>query len=643
MTIRILLAEDNPDDATLITRELRKSGVDVTIRRVDSAAAFRIALGEVDPDVVLTDHSMPQFTAHDALKIARDARPQTPVIVVTGSLDEETAADYIKEGAADYILKTHLTRLPAALVGALERRRALIATEAAHKALLGSEAKFAKAFNANPSGMAITTMDGRVVDVNEAFVRTLGYSRDEAIGRSTVELGLWPTPEERLRVIQQSQVLGRVQTVEIMVRTKEGVSRTLLYSAELIELDGDPHVLLLTTDVTERRQLEDQLRQAGKMEAVGQLAGGVAHDFNNILTAILGYADLLAADLPAADRRLEDVDEIRKAARRATALTRQLLAFSRKQVLEPRVLGLNELVDNMDKMLRPILGENVELRAAPAADLHAVRADPNQIEQVILNLAINARDAMPKGGKLTIETANVELDADYAARHATVVPGHYVMLAVGDTGTGMDEATQKRIFEPFFTTKEAGRGTGLGLSTVYGIVKQSGGSIWVYSELGKGTTFKIYLPAVDAPAEGLGRAAAPAKDLSGTETVLLVEDDEQLLQLAQRALAARGYTVLAADRGATALEIARRHQGPIHALLTDVTIPDMDGRVLAVALRAERPEMRFLYMSGYADQAIVHHGVLDANVAYLPKPFTTEAIARRVREVLDAPAHPGGP
>ena len=250
---------------------------------------------------------------------------------------------------------------------------------------------------------------------------------------------------------------------------------------------------------------------------------------------------------------------------------------------------------------------------------------------------------MPKGGKLTIETANVELDADYAARHATVVPGHYVMLAVGDTGTGMDEATQKRIFEPFFTTKEAGRGTGLGLSTVYGIVKQSGGTIWVYSELGKGTTFKIYLPAVDAPAEGLGRAAAPAKDLSGTETVLLVEDDEQLLHLAQRALAARGYTVLAADRGATALDIARRHQGSIHALLTDVTIPDMDGRALAVALRAGRPEMRVLYMSGYADQAIVHHGVLDADAAYLPKPFTTEAIARRVREVLDAPAQPGVP
>ncbi len=641
MTIRILLAEDNPDDAVLIQRELRQSGVDVTMRRVDSAAAFRIALDEVDPDVVLTDHSMPQFTAHDALKIARDTRPQTPVIVVTGSLDEETAADYIKEGAADYILKTHLTRLPAALVGALERRRALVATEAAHKALLGSEAKFAKAFKANPSGMAITTLDGTVVDVNDAFLRTLGYTREEALGRSTVALGLWRSAEERTRVVQHTQTLGRVQTMEIEAHTKDNAPRTLLYSAELIELDDAPHVLVLTTDITERRQLEEQLRQAGKMEAVGQLAGGVAHDFNNILTAILGYADLLAADLPAGDRRLEDVEEIRKAAHRAAALTRQLLAFSRKQVLEPRVLGLNALVDSMDKMLRPILGENVELHTAPSADLHAVRADPNQVEQVILNLAINARDAMPKGGKLTIETANVELDAEYAARHATVVPGRYVMLAVSDTGTGMDAITQKRIFEPFFTTKDPGRGTGLGLSTVYGIVKQSGGTIWVYSEVGKGTTFKIYFPAVDAPAEDLRLAAAPAHALAGVETILLVEDDEQLLHLAQRALEAKGYTVLAADRGAGALEIARQHEGPIHLLLTDVTIPDMDGRTLAASLRAERGrELRLLYMSGYADQAIVHHGVLDASVAYLPKPFTTDAIARRVREVLDAPLPP---
>jgi PAS domain S-box-containing protein len=512
-----------------------------------------------------------------------------------------------------------------------------VATAAAHKALLGSEAKFAKAFNANPSGMAITTLEGRVVDVNEAFLRTLGYTREEAIGRTTVELGLWPSDEARTHSVQETQQFGRVQQIEIEGRTKESARRTLLYSAELIDLEGVPHVLILTTDVTERRQLEDQLRQAGKMEAVGQLAGGVAHDFNNILTAILGYADLLAEGLPAADQRREDLEEIRKAAQRAAALTRQLLAFSRKQVLEPRALDVNVLVDNMDKMLRPLLGENVELRAMPAPNLHAVRADPNQIEQVILNLAINARDAMPQGGKLTIETANVDLDEHYAARHATVVPGPHVMLAVSDTGTGMDAATQARIFEPFFTTKDPGRGTGLGLATVYGIVKQSGGSIWVYSEPGQGTTFKIYLPALHAPADRLGRPSAPAPGLVGTETILLVEDDEQLLHVAHRALEARGYTVLTAARGDAALETARGHAGPIHLLLSDVTIPDMDGRTLAATLREQRPDVRILYMSGYADQAIVRHGVLAATVAYLPKPFTTEAIARRVREVLDTP------
>ncbi|HEV8266250.1 MAG TPA: response regulator [Gemmatimonadales bacterium] len=635
MTLRILLAEDNPNDAALIERQLRQGEVVATLRRADSEPAFRAAIAEFEPDLILSDHSMPSFTARDTLRIVRELRSSAPVIIVTGSLDEETAVEYIKQGAADYILKTHLTRLPAAVTSALERRRAREATEAALKALRASEAQFATAFYANPSGMAITTLDGRFVDVNETFLRTLGYAREEVIGHNAVELGLWRHPEDRARMLEAVRTGGHARNLEVEFRTKAGAIRTLLYSAELVELDGTPHLLALSTDITERRQLEEQLRQSQKMEAIGQLAGGVAHDFNNILTAIHGYADLVAADLPAGDRRAEDVDEIRKAARRAAALTRQLLAFSRKQVLEPRVLDVNGLVENLDKMLQPVLGENVDLTAHLAPDLHAVRADPNQLEQVILNLAINARDAMPRGGKLTIETANVDLDEEYAARHVAVVPGRYVMLAVSDTGTGMDAQTQARIFEPFFTTKEPGKGTGLGLSTVYGIVKQSGGNIWLYSEPGRGTTFKIYLPATDASAAAAAPAASATR-LDGVETVLLAEDDEPLRRLARRALASRGYTVLEADGGAAALEVGRRHAGPIHLLLTDVVIPDMDGRTLAQALRAERPELRVLYMSGYADKAIVHHGVLDPDVAYLAKPFTTEAVARKVREVLDA-------
>ncbi|HEV8304402.1 MAG TPA: response regulator [Gemmatimonadales bacterium] len=634
MTLRILLAEDNPADAILIERQLRAEDVAGTMLRVDSERALRAALTSFEPDLVLTDHSMPSFTARDTLRIVREVRPLTPVIVVTGSLDEETAAEYMKSGASDYVLKSHLTRLPGAVASALERRRARETTEAALKALRASEAKFAKAFYANPSGMAITTLDGMLVDVNETFLRTLGYARDEVVGRNTVDVGLWRDPADRVRVLSAVQAGGPLETLELEFRTKAGALRTLLYSAERIELDGAPHILALTTDITERRQLEEELRQAQKMEAIGQLAGGVAHDFNNILTAIHGYADLLGDALPAGDARLEDVEEIRKAARRAAQLTRQLLAFSRKQVLEPRVLDLNALVENLDKMLRPLLGENVELTTALAPALNAVRADPNQLEQVILNLAINARDAMPQGGKLTIETADVALDEHYATRHVGVAPGRYVMLAVSDTGTGMDEQTKARIFEPFFTTKEPGKGTGLGLSTVYGIVKQSGGNIWLYSEPGRGTTFKIHFPAVDATVDEAPNAAR-AGGLDGVETVLVAEDDEQLRRLAQRALAGRGYTVLEADGGAAALAVARRHPGPIHLLLTDVIIPGMDGRSLAQALQAERPDLRVLFMSGYADKAIVHHGVLDSGVAYLAKPFTTEAVARKVREVLD--------
>jgi PAS domain S-box-containing protein len=635
MTLRIVLAEDNPNDAVLIERQLRVGDIVATVARIDSESTLRAALAAFEPDLIITDHSMLSFTAQDTLRIARELQPLTPVIVVTGSLDEETAAEYMKAGAADYVLKSRLSRLPGAVASALDRRRARETTEAALKALRASEAKFAKAFYANPSGMGITTLDGRLVDVNESFLRTLGYARDEVVGRNTVELGLWREPADRARVLEAVQAGAHVKDLELEFRTKAGDIRTLLYSAERIELDGTPHILALTTDITERRRLEEELRQSQKMEAIGQLAGGVAHDFNNILTAIHGYADLLGGELPPGDARQDDVEEIRKAARRAAQLTRQLLAFSRKQVLQPRVLDLNALVENLDKMLRPLLGETVDLKSSLAPDLNAVRADPNQLEQVILNLAINARDAMPQGGKVTIETANVELDENYASRHIAVVPGRYVMLAVSDNGTGMDERTKARIFEPFFTTKAPGKGTGLGLSTVYGIVKQSGGNIWLYSEPGLGTTFKIYLPAADASVDD-APAAVPAGTLSGVETVLLAEDDEQLRRLARRALTGHGYTVLEAEGSAAAIVIAGRHAGPIHLLLTDVIIPGMDGRSLAEALRAQRPGLRVLFMSGYADKAIVHHGVLDPSVAYLAKPFTTEAVARKVREVLDA-------
>jgi CheY-like chemotaxis protein len=373
------------------------------------------------------------------------------------------------------------------------------------------------------------------------------------------------------------------------------------------------------------------------MEAVGRLAGGIAHDFNNLLTVMKGYSELMLDELDTADPLRTEVDEIKKAADRAAALTRQLLAFSRQQVLAPKILDLNSVVGNMDKLLRRLLGEDIDLFTVLEPGLARVKADPGQLEQVLMNLAVNARDAMPSGGKLTVETANVDLDENYTRDHASVKPGSYVMVAMTDTGTGMSDKVKSRIFEPFFTTKEIGKGTGLGLSTVYGIIKQSGGYIWVYSEVGIGSTFKVYLPAVDAPAE-IPAATTQQPARRGSETVLLVEDEDGVRALMRQVLHKHGYNVLESRHGGEALLMCERHSGKIDVLLTDVVLEQMSGRELAERLIKVRPEMKVLYVSGYADDAIVHHGELNAGVAFLQKPFTTEALARKIRYVLDGAA-----
>jgi CheY-like chemotaxis protein len=363
----------------------------------------------------------------------------------------------------------------------------------------------------------------------------------------------------------------------------------------------------------------------------------VAHDFNNLLMTIKGCSELLLGGLDQSDPRREEVEEIRKAAERATALTRQLLAFGRRQVLQPQVLDLNEVVANMDRMLQRLIGEDIQLLTVLDPELWPVKVDPGQIEQVIMNLAVNARDAMPGGGKLTIETANVVLDEGYARRHVSVKPGPCVMVAVTDNGSGMDRETQSHLFEPFFTTKKTGEGTGLGLSTVYGIVKQSEGNIWAYSELGRGTTFKIYLPRVEEDVKTYRPKTAPTVSPGGSETILLVEDEEAVRTIVSKILQNKGYTVLEAHHGNEALQICQHHQGPIHLMVTDVVMPQVSGRELAERLTLLRPEIRVLFMSGYPDNAIVHHGVLGAGTAFLQKPFTLNALECKVRELLDAP------
>lgn len=372
------------------------------------------------------------------------------------------------------------------------------------------------------------------------------------------------------------------------------------------------------------------------MEAVGRLAGGIAHDFNNLLTAITGYSDLVLKDLDAANPSRGRILEIKRAAERAAGLTRQLLAFSRQQVLAPQILDSNDLVVNMEKLLQRVIGENIEVRTVLAPNLGAVRADPGQLEQVIINLAVNARDAMPDGGRLTIETANVELDQAYARQHPPAAPGAYVMLSVSDSGMGMDETTKARIFEPFFTTKEKGKGTGLGLATVYGIVKQSGGYVWVYSEPGHGTTFKVYLPRIEGKAAPLGKPQAVPGSLRGTDTVLLVEDDLAVRTVTRQMLQRQGYTVLEAADVESAVAFTLNHEGPIDVLLTDVVMPGMNGRELGKRLTAKRPAMKVLYMSGYTEDTVVRHGLLEPGIAYLQKPFTPDSLALKLRELLEA-------
>jgi nitrogen-specific signal transduction histidine kinase/CheY-like chemotaxis protein len=389
-------------------------------------------------------------------------------------------------------------------------------------------------------------------------------------------------------------------------------------------------------DITERKKLEAQFRQAQKMESVGQLAGGIAHDFNNLLTVINGTAELAIAQLRPVDPLHDDLQEIRRAGERAAALTRQLLAFSRKQILQAQVLNLNTVVAEVETMLRRLIGEDIDLVVVPAEGLGSVKADPGQMEQMIANMAVNARDAMPKGGKLTIELQNVDIDEQYARQHGVaVLPGPYVMLAISDTGIGMDEATRGQIFEPFFTTKGPGKGTGLGLSTVHGIVKQSNGFIWVYSEVGQGTSFKIYLPQVAEVADGQRRGPTIAS-ARGTETILVVEDVGGLRNLVKSMLESVGYTVLTATDGEDALRLLEDYKEPVHLVLSDVVMPTMGGRILAERFGRTRPEMKVLYMSGYTDDVVVRHGVLDEGMPFLGKPFTVVDLTRKVREVLDS-------
>jgi PAS domain S-box-containing protein len=524
------------------------------------------------------------------------------------------------------------------VIGLLGICRDITDRKLAEEELRQSQRKLRIHFEHTPLAVIEWDLDFRVTDWNPAAEGMFGYSRQEAIGQRASFI---VPPHFRPLVDKVWQELlnqkGGVRSANDNI-TKDGrIISCEWYNTPLVDESG--RVLgaaSLAQDVTERVALEERLRQSQKMEAVGRLAGGVAHDFNNLLTVILGYSQILAEGVPAGSRLADSTAQIKSAADRASGITRQLLAFSRKQVLSPRVINLNDIMLNLDSLLRRLIGEDIEVLTVPSNDLGSVKADPGQIEQVIMNLALNARDAMPSGGKLTLETTNAQLDESYAQRHQPAEPGRYVMLAVTDTGHGMSPETQARIFEPFYTTKEVGKGTGLGLSMVYGIVKQSGGYIWVYSEPDRGTTFKIYLPRVDQPAESTGAQNRPNSVQRGTETILLVEDDPQLRQLSSSVLAHCGYKMLVASTPEEGIEICRSNHRDIRLLVTDVVMPGMNGRQLAEQIQQVSPNVKVLYISGYTSNAIVHYGVLDPGLSFLPKPFTLSALVAKVREVLDS-------
>jgi PAS domain S-box-containing protein len=892
--LRILILEDVPTDAELVERELRKADIAFTSRCVDTREGLLKELEDFSPDIILSDYSMPQFTGMEALEIVKELYPEIPFIIVTGSLNEETAVECMKAGADDYLIKENLTRLGRAVHGAMEMKAIREEKEQAEKALRENERYFRSMIHNLHEDILVVDRDYRITDVNNLFLITadrkredvvgslcyeilhsldepcdnqgkgcpmlrvfatgvpsrarhqhvrdggleswvdilysplkddegnvthiieavrdltdlvemeealrksekrfrnlvettsdwvwevdenavytyvspkirdlLGYEPEEILGKTPFDLMLqeearrvtdrfdsiiasrepfeclentnlhkdgrhviletsgvpifdaegrfcgyrgmdrditerklaenalheseekyrllvanandaifiaqdevtkFPNPQTEELVGYSAEELAKIPFVDLIhseeremvhdrhlkrmrgeefhpstysfrIIPKSGEELWVQLNATPITWEGRPATLNFLRDITQEKKLETQLLQSQKMEAIGTLAGGVAHDFNNLLTTIMGNSHMALMDLDKDSPLREEIEGIKEAGERATSLTRQLLAFSRKQVFQPKVLVLNEVLANIEKMLARLIGEHIELEIIPCPGLYRTKVDPGQIEQVIMNLAVNSRDAMPRGGKLIIETAKVDLCENYFRDHAVEAqPGPYVMLAVSDTGIGMDEEIRSHIFEPFYTTKEKGRGTGLGLSTVYGIVKQSGGFIWTYSEPGQGTTFKIYLPSVEEDVVSEEKEITQTDEMKGSETILVVEDDDMLRKIAQKALQLYAYRVLEAKEGVEALRVCEEHQGPIHLILTDVVMPGMGGRELAEQLQSLRPEIKVLYMSGYTDDAIVHHGVLAPGVNFIEKPFLPEALAKKVREVLD--------
>jgi PAS domain S-box-containing protein len=633
--LRVLLVEDSEDDAALLLRELKRAGYDVSYDRVYTADAIEISLGKHDWDLVISDHGMPAFSGTEALQIVRRIAPDLPFIFVSGSIGEDIAVAAMRAGAQDYVMKGNIRRLAPAIDRELKDSEARRRERMTEEQLRSTGEMLRSVFAASPLAIIATDVNGLVTLWNPAAERLFGWKREEVIGRENpvVPEHARETIEARRELVKQGETITDVEARRLR-KDRSFVDVTVTVAATR-DRDGLPDgVTVVYQDLTERKQLQAQFLQAQKMEAVGRLAGGVAHDFNNLLTVITSYAELLRADSKPDDPRDDDLAQIQRAADAATALTRQLLSFSRQRVIEPRVIDLNEIVAGATKLASRLVGATVEMLSYLDADTGTVKADPGHIEQIVMNLAVNARDAMPRGGKLVISTRRAdahELHENTAAAGGVTA---YAMVSVTDTGTGMDEATQQRMFEPFFTTKPIDKGTGLGLATVYGLVKQYEGTVRVKSELGVGTTFEIYLPTAQEAVDKAPRASGDAANSNTAGTVLLVEDEPAVRAVARRVLEGVGYLVIEAPDGQTALRIAETRAGPIHLLMADVLMPGMGGLNLAASFLGRRSTTRVLFASGHDYVADEMSEVRKSKHAYLKKPFTPDELVRAVQGAL---------
>jgi two-component system, cell cycle sensor histidine kinase and response regulator CckA len=639
-TLHILHLEDDPNDAALIQSALKAGGITCSTTRVETHDDFVAALEHGGVDLILSDFALPAFDGLSALKTAHAKWPAIPLIFVSGTLGEERAIDSLKNGAADYVLKENLARLAPSVRRVIQQVEERAGNRRTEEVLRETEQRLRIVFSESVLGIALVGVDGRPVLTNAAVQKMLGYTGEELRLMTFKE---FTHPDDCAADVECFQQLiqgtrndyhmekryirkdGQVVWGRLSVSVARGAAGLVDFAIGMVE------------DITERRKLEAQFIEAQKMDVIGHLAAGVAHDFNNILAVIMGYSDLIASEVGQDNPVRKHNETIRLAAERAVGLTRQLLVFSRKETVQPVVLDLNHEMRDMDTMLRRLIGENIEMRIVPGEQIGHVKADSGYFGQVLMNLVVNARDAMPNGGQLDISTDNITLDEHYAQTHAGAVAGEYVVLSVGDTGAGMTDEVKAHLFEAFFTTKPKGKGTGLGLATCQTVVQQCGGHMAVTSEVGKGTTFKVYFPRVDLPLDKSASAIHKGALPRGTETVLVVEDEPTVRHLAHDVLQAQGYEVLWASNGQHALQVAREHGGsPIRLVITDVIMPQMGGKAMAEWLKISNPDLKVLFTSGYTDDAIAHHGVLESGVEFLPKPYTPSTLTRKVREMLDA-------